>query len=58
MKTRRPKPRGIFQTRIVDGVLEVWMGTPEDPESELAFRLDPSLIPAAIAALRAAEETS
>lgn len=50
------KPRGVFNTRIKGGVLEVWMGPPDDPESELVFCLDPSLIPELIAALRAAED--
>ncbi len=49
-KVRRP-----FQKRISNGLLEVWLGPPDDAESELILKISMAWLPALIACLRDSE---
>jgi len=49
---RKMKSKIEFQTRMVSGhVLEVWLGTPDDSESEFVLGIDIALVPALIRTL-------
>lgn len=41
---------------MLNGLLELWYGSPDDPEADIVMKLDPTLVPACIAALRAFED--
>jgi hypothetical protein len=48
------KPQGPFHIVTKDSkVIQVWLGPPDDPESELVLTIDRGWIPALIAALKA-----
>lgn len=49
------KVRGGFHVRVMDGhIVEVWLGVPGAAESDRVVCVDQSLLPAVLAALKAA----
>ena len=49
---RKRSPEIDLQTRMVSGhVLEVWLGTPDDSESEFVLGIDIAFVPALIRTL-------
>jgi hypothetical protein len=47
------KPRGPFHVIVKDGIVRVWLGPPDDSESEQVLVISKSWLPALIAALKA-----
>ena len=51
------KPRGPFSIHVLPGeLIQVWLGQPNDPESDLICTINRNYLPALIAALKAAQE--
>jgi hypothetical protein len=45
------KTKDAFKTRMVGNRVQVWLGTPEEPESEIVLDIDAFWIPTLIAVL-------
>jgi hypothetical protein len=54
MKFKSSNP---FHFRFTDNILKVWLGHPDDIESEFILALDKAHLPALIAILRKAQDT-
>mgnify|MGYP001615034543 CR=1 FL=1 len=51
------KPRGPFSIHVLPGeLIQVWLGQPNDPESDLICTINRNYLPALIAALKASQE--
>ena len=54
MTTKSPNP---FHFRFKDNLLNVWLGHPDDIESEFVLALDKEYLPQFIAILKKAQDT-
>jgi len=57
MSKRYYKHRASFQSLIKGEVVEIWEGTPHDPESDYICSVHRDLVPALIAALKNSIQT-
>jgi hypothetical protein len=52
MKTKKKDNNPIFYTQIENGVVQVWLGEPDEPESEYVMGIHRTYIPELIHTLR------